>query len=94
MQHSTHVAKLTTSKAIEKIVLVQVVGNFTVGQVAEFVAIGQIVDGDDLGLVALVERLYEIATDESCGTGYDDGHDRFPVRVRCPHFNQGNKGQP
>ena len=94
MQNGAHLAKLAATEPVEKIVLVQVIGNFTVGQVAELVAIGQIVDGNDIGLVALVECLNEIAADESRGAGYDDRHARFPVRVRSSHFTQGNVSQP
>ena len=94
VQHRANLAKLTTGKTIEKIVLVQVISDFTVGQVTEFVAIGQVVDGDDLRLVTPVKCLDEIAADEACSAGYDNRHARFPVRVRSPDFNQGTGTQP
>lgn len=89
MQYGAHLAELATAEALEEVVLVHVIGNFAAGQVAEFVTVSQVIDGDDFGFVALVERLNEVATDKARGAGYDDRHARFPVRVRSPHCNQG-----
>ena len=58
----------------EKVALVDVIGDLAVGQIAELVALGQIVHGDDVGLAALVQRPDQIGADESGRAGDDDVH--------------------
>jgi hypothetical protein len=50
---------------IEELALVEVVGDLAIGEVAELVGLGQVVDGDDVGDAALVERLDQVGADET-----------------------------
>lgn len=59
MQHRTHLAEFSATETLKEVVFVQVISDVAVRQVTKFVAIAQIIDGDDLGFVALVERLNE-----------------------------------
>ncbi|MCY1441656.1 hypothetical protein D9M71_579790 [compost metagenome] len=78
MQHGAYLAELATAETRKKVVLVQVVGDFAVSQVAKLVAIAQVIDRDDLGFAALVEGLNQIATDKTGGAGDDNGHAMSP----------------
>ncbi|MNS88269.1 hypothetical protein D3C72_1222370 [compost metagenome] len=89
VQHSADLAELAAGKALKEVVLVEVVSNFAVGQVAKLVAIGQIVNSDDLGFAALVEGLYQIATDKPGGAGHDNRHAISPSRVESRQSRQG-----
>jgi hypothetical protein len=51
--------------ALDEIVLVEVVGDLAIDQVLELVGLGQVVDGDDVGDAALVQRLDDIGADEA-----------------------------
>ncbi|MNG99076.1 hypothetical protein D3C71_2101210 [compost metagenome] len=78
MQHSADLAELATGKALEKVVLVQVVGNLAIGEVAKLVSISQVVDRNNLGFIASIEGLDQVATDETGGAGDDNGHALSP----------------
>ena len=60
--------------ALDEIVLVEIVGDFAVDQVLELVGLGQVVDGDDVGNAALVERLDDVRADKAGGAGDDVIH--------------------
>ena len=79
VQHGANLAELPATEAIEKIVFVQVVSDIAVGQVAKLVAVSQIVDGDDIGFITLVEGLNQVATDKTGGAGHNDSHAMFPL---------------
>ena len=59
----------------DEFVLVEIVGDLGVGEVHEFVAVLEIIDGDDVGLAAPVEGVDQIGADEAGGAGDDDVHD-------------------
>src|SRR5439155_4978345 len=63
--------------------LVEIVGDLRVGEVREFVAILEIVDGDDVRLAAPVERMDQIGADEAGGAGDDDVHDDDDFLSAC-----------
>jgi hypothetical protein len=64
-----------SAKTVVELVGVDVVGDLQVGQVAELVALGQVVDRDDVVDAAGVEALDDVAADEAGGAGDDDaGH--------------------
>ena len=56
---------------LAKLGAVHVVGDLTVAEVAKLVALGQVVDGQDVPDPALVERADQVAPDESSGSGHD-----------------------
>ena len=75
------VVEIAVAEAPEEFVLVEVVGDVAVDEVAELVAMRQIVDGENALLAAGVEPLDEIRADESGGTG-DDGVHVAPYLMR------------
>ena len=54
---------------------VHVVGDVAVAEVAELVAVLEVVDGEDVGAASVVEGTDEVAADEAGGAG-DDVHGR------------------
>ena len=56
----------------EEVALVEIVGDFAVGQIAELVCPGQVVDRDDVRQALVVERLDVVGADETGCTGHDD----------------------
>ena len=58
----------------QEFILVEVIGDLAVDEVAELVGPRQIVDGEDARLTAGVERFDEIRSDESGGAGDDGVH--------------------
>src|SRR5574343_466109 len=59
----------------DEILLIKVIGDFAVDQVLELVGLGQVVDGDDVGDAALVQRLDDVGADEAGGAGNDVIHE-------------------
>ena len=79
MQHRGDVVvEVAVGEADEELVLVDVVGDLAVDEVAELVGAREVVDGDDARLAARVERLDEVGADEAGGAGDDDVHDGCP----------------
>jgi hypothetical protein len=74
---STPPSSSTVLDQAEKLVLVQIVGDFAIGKVAELVGMRQVIDRDDVGNTALVERLDQVCADKSAGAGDDVVHN-FP----------------
>ncbi|MCY1372694.1 hypothetical protein D9M69_599210 [compost metagenome] len=74
MEHRPRPAEAAFAQQGQEIALVQVVGYLGVGEVAELVALGQIIDGDQVGLAPRIEGLDQVAADEAGGTGNDDAH--------------------
>ena len=62
----------------DEFVFVQIMGDGAVGKIADLVAIGQIVHGNDVGDAARIESVDDIAADKAGRTGYDDGHGETP----------------
>ncbi len=58
----------------EELVLVQIVGNFAIAKVEELVGVRKVVDRDDVGYAALVERLDQVCADKTAGAGNDVVH--------------------
>ncbi len=73
VEHSLHLAVCALGKARVELLQVHVIGDAQITQVAEFGAIAQIIDGDDVVDSALVQRAHQIAADEAGGAGDDDG---------------------
>ena len=67
--------EFTLQQQIQKIVLVQIMGNFTVHQIAELVARSEIVYRNDVGNATRIERLDDIGTNKAGSAGNHDGHD-------------------
>src|SRR5689334_22177133 len=70
------VVEVAIHDAEQEFVLVDVIGNVAIGEVAKLVALRQVVDGDDVALAALVERLHEIRADEAGRAGHHRVHAR------------------
>lgn len=84
MEQRADRAEVAAGVALEEVVLVQVVGDIGVRQVAELLAVGEIVHRDDVGLAAPVQRLQQIAADEAGGAGDDDAHGHSLRQDECP----------
>jgi hypothetical protein len=54
---------------VEELVLVEIVGDLAIGEVEELVGARQVVDRDDVGYAALVERLDQVCAYEPAGAG-------------------------
>src|SRR5206468_9227671 len=65
------VVEVAVGKPRQELVFVHVVGDVAIDEVAEFVGVGEIVDGKDAGFAARVQRLDEIRADEAGGAGND-----------------------
>ena len=75
VQNSRHVVvEVAVAEAFDEFVLVDVIGDLAVDQVAKLVGAGEIVHRDDVALAAQIERLDEVGADESRSTGDDDVH--------------------
>ena len=80
------VLEVACADARDEFVLVEVIRDIAVREIAELVGIPQVVDGDDVALAARVERPDQVRPDESGGAGDDDVHVRCSVcyRARTP----------
>src|SRR3546814_2933410 len=86
MKNSLDVLKLPLGDALPKLVFVQIVGDLAVHQIQELVALGQIVDCQNVGIAALVQPAHDIAADEAGRSGYNN-HDSSPaVTTDVPSF--------
>src|SRR5207302_8951024 len=56
-------------------ILIEIVGDFGVREIAELSAVFEIVDGDDIGFTASIECAHEVGSDEPGAAGNDDIHD-------------------
>ena len=75
MEDGFHLAKVAAGVVVVKHVGVNVIGDLQVGDVAEFVALRQVVDRDDVGDATGVEALDDVAANKAGGAGNDDaGH--------------------
>src|SRR5204862_8089251 len=72
------VLEIAGREAIEKFVALQVVGDVAVGQIPEFVAALQMVDGDDVALPARVQPFHQVGADEAGRAGHDQIHASTP----------------
>ena len=73
--------KIPGQQAIEKILLIEIIGDLAIDQVAELVGAFQVVDGENPLLAALIERLDDIRSDESGSAGDDDIHWVSPLFI-------------
>jgi len=70
MENGIHgTVKLTILDQLQELVLVQIVGNFAVGEVLELVRLAQVIDRDNVLYAAIIQRLDQIGTDKSAGSG-------------------------
>ena len=58
----------------DKFVFVEIVGDVAVGEVFEFLPVGEVVNGDDVGDAARIECFDDVAADKAGRAGYDDAH--------------------
>src|SRR5690242_16104742 len=63
------VVEVAFGKPHREFVLVEIIGDLAIDEVAELVALRQIVDGQDLVLATLIEGLDQIGAHESGGPG-------------------------
>src|SRR5690606_4401384 len=62
-----------------ELVLVQVIGNAAIDQVDELVALGQVIDRNDVGDAAAVQAAHQIASYEAGCAGDDDHGNNSPA---------------
>jgi hypothetical protein len=75
MEHCFDLAIVTVGEFVIKRICVHIVRNLQIGQIAKFVALLEVVDGNDVGDAAGVEPGDDIAANESGCAGYNDtGH--------------------
>jgi hypothetical protein len=84
VEHDLGLGQFALAHAIDELDLVQVVGDLAVDQVAEFVGAREVVDGEDVALAAIVERLDVVGADETGGAGDDDFQDVLPTSRDSP----------
>ena len=72
MEHGFDLAEIALGEQVVEHVGVDVVGDLQVGQVAELVALRQVVDGDDVVDAARVQALDDVAADETGSAGDHD----------------------
>ena len=77
MEHRFDLAKSGFGKQLVKVIDIDVIGNLQIGQIAEFVAVAQVIDGDDVVNTAGVEPFDNIAAYEAGGAGDYDFHGEF-----------------
>ena len=83
VQHRRDVVlEVAGADARDEFVLVEVIGDVAVREIAELVGVVQVVDGDDVAFAARVERPDQVRTDEAGGAGDDDVHGQCSVVVR------------
>ena len=70
------VVEIALRQAAQELVLVEVVGDLDIDQVANLVGARQVVDRDDVGLAARVQPAHQVRSDEAGGAGDDDVHDQ------------------
>jgi len=76
MQHRADQAvEKTFLQFFQEVFLVEVVGDFAIGQIPELVGVLEVVHRDDVVLAALIERLDQVGTDKPGGAGNDVVHD-------------------
>ena len=64
--------KMSLGEQFDELLLVEIVGDFAIDEVAKLVSALQVVDGDDVVDAALVEAFDDIGADKAAGAG-DDG---------------------
>src|SRR5690606_28168546 len=84
VQHDLHVGNIPLSNPQSEIVLVLVVGNFAAHQVAKLVALGKVVDHQDVGITATIQATDQIAADESGAAGNHDHESSPAVTTEVP----------
>jgi hypothetical protein len=68
------VLEFAGGNARDEFVLVEVMRDIAVGKIAELVRVLEVVDCDDVGLAACVERTNQVGSNETGGAGDDDIH--------------------
>lgn len=86
MEHRLDTAERTGLDAGQKIVLVEIVGNAEIGEIGDLVAVGEIVDDQDVVMAFGIERGDNVGTDHA-GAARDDDHEglwllAIPVLIR------------
>src|SRR3982751_3413930 len=73
MEHRAHLpVERAQAELAQEFLFVQIVRDAAIDDVAEFVALREIVDRDDVVFTTLVERPDQVGTDESCRAGDHD----------------------
>ena len=65
MQNRTDIAQLAIRKPLHEVTFVEVIRHITVGQIAAFIAVSQVVHRYDVALAATVQRLHQVAADKT-----------------------------
>ncbi len=74
-----HLAKIcTVANTLNKVEPIHIVGDIQVCQVVHLAPVGEVIDHQNIGLTALIQRLDDIAADKPCTTGYYN-HDFTPL---------------
>ncbi len=80
MQDGPDIAeRLAGAHAVVKVVLVKVIGKVAFGQIGGLVAVGQVVDDQEVTLARRIESPDDIAADETGAPGNDDHAVRFRI---------------
>jgi len=83
----------TIPQFFNEVLFVEIIGDLAIHQIPELVGILEIVHRDDVVLAALVERLDQVGTDKSGGTGDDVIHCLPPHIFKCTKQRQGAKSK-
>ncbi len=75
------IIEIAVDESFQEFILVEVIGNLAIDEVAELVGAREVVDGEDVGLAAIVQRPDKIGADKARGAGDDDIHGRSQVTV-------------
>src|SRR5690606_14491988 len=78
MEYGFDISDLPFGYALPEVILMQVIGNFSVDHVKELVAFSQIVDHKNIGITAQVQAAHNIAADET-GTSGHNNRDSSPA---------------
>ena len=83
MENRLHVTvEIAGQQAVEKILLVQIIGDFTIDQIPEFIRPLQVINSDDVLFAPVIERLDDVRTDESGRAGNDGVHENSLLSKR------------
>src|SRR5690554_961040 len=86
MKDCLDVTELARGKPTSEIVLVHVIGNPSVHEVHELVALGQVVNHQNIGKAASVQPQYEVAADKAGASGHYDHASSPAVTVDVPNL--------
>ena len=74
MEHGFNGAKVALCEALVKHLVVHVVGDLQISQIAKFVTIAQVVHGDDVADAPRIQPLDDVAANEASSACDNDFH--------------------